>query len=66
MGLPLLLPAPLQASHLQASPLRCPTGTGTAAPRETEASVAGESGVAIEPEQATEESGGSELDQPVG
>lgn len=66
LGLPLLLPAPLQASHLQASPLRGPTGTGTAAPQETEASVAGESGVAIEPEQATEESGGSELDQPVG
>jgi hypothetical protein len=71
LGLPLLLPAPLQASHLQAShlqssPLRGRTGTGTAAPRETEASVAGESGVAIEPEQATEESGGSELDQPVG
>jgi hypothetical protein len=66
LGLPLLLPAPLQASHLKASPLRGPTGKSTAAPRETEASVAGESGVAIEPEQATEESGGSELDQPVG
>ena len=58
---PLLLPAPLQGS-----PLRDPTGTSTTAPQETEASVAGESGVAIEPEQATEESGGSELDQPVG
>ena len=61
LGLPLLLPAPLQGS-----PLRDPTGTSTTAPQETEASVAGESGVAIEPEQATEESGGSELDQPVG
>ena len=61
LGLPLLRPAPLQGS-----PLRDPTGTSTTAPQETEASVAGESGVAIEPEQATEESGGSELDQPVG
>ena len=80
LGLPLLLPAPLQASTRTAAPPKqeasappsepetdepVETGLSPAVP-ENEASVAGEAGVAIEPEQATEEGGGTELDQPVG
>lgn len=65
LGLPLLLPPPLQDSP-QRTTAR-PGGEPLAeAPLSSEASVVGESAVAVEPEQGAEESGGSDLDQPVG
>jgi hypothetical protein len=68
LGLPLLLPAPLQfqASSWEAPPPRASSGPGAAEAAEG----SGDSGVAavaaaVEPEQTAEQDQGSDLDQPV-